>query len=114
MECGERLADKLRARRLLGLSMILRCPCGGIDSFIGLFAGAYARSSGSSENAPVGGPSHCHLNSLNEAARTSCSALDNSQTSRGEAAACQHSWQAKILALFSASLECSRVRQHPT
>ncbi len=36
---AERFADKLRARRLAGFSMLHQCPCGGIDSFNG-FMGA--------------------------------------------------------------------------
>jgi hypothetical protein len=34
----QRLADKLRARRLPGLPMLLRSPCGGIVSLIGRLA----------------------------------------------------------------------------
>ena len=41
---GGRFADKLRVRRLAGVPMILRCPCGGIVSFIGLFDGSAALS----------------------------------------------------------------------
>jgi len=36
----ERLADKLRAGRRVGPSMLHQCHCGRIDSFIGLFGSA--------------------------------------------------------------------------
>jgi hypothetical protein len=38
---AKRFAVKLRARRLAGLSMIIRCPCAGIVG-IGLFGGIYS------------------------------------------------------------------------
>ena len=38
----ERFAVKLRARRLAGSLMLHQCPCGGIVSFNGLFAGLAA------------------------------------------------------------------------
>jgi hypothetical protein len=40
----ERLADKLRAGRRVGASILHRCPCGRIDSFIGLLGGTLASS----------------------------------------------------------------------
>jgi hypothetical protein len=39
---AERLADKLRAGRRVGPTMLHQCPCGRIGSFIGLF-GSRAR-----------------------------------------------------------------------
>jgi hypothetical protein len=39
-----KLADKLRAGRRVGASILHRCPCGRIDSFIGLLGGTLASS----------------------------------------------------------------------
>ena len=40
----QRLADKLRAGRRVAPSMLHQCPCGRLDSFIGMLAGVLLRA----------------------------------------------------------------------
>jgi hypothetical protein len=55
-ESVERPADKLRAGRRVAPSMLHQCPCGRIDSFIGLFDGVrrpHRKAPQSNATAPV-------------------------------------------------------------